>query len=135
ATLKGGEEGDREVAVRAAEVLRRAKVSCRVAEGTCLRLGGRVAEATEALRDLLFEDPKSVPAWVARGEAFLSMGNTLLAGLHFDRALEIDGSCADALSLKDIIRPTLAAPASRETSGRDMSASPVPPPPSPPPPP
>lgn len=55
ATLKGGEEGDREVAVRAAEVLRRAKVSCRVAEGTCLRLGGRVAEATEALRDLLFE--------------------------------------------------------------------------------
>lgn len=35
-----------------------------------------------------------------RGRAFLSMQNQLLAGLHFDRALELDPNCTDAAELK-----------------------------------
>ena len=64
-----------------------------------------------------------MPAWVARGEAFLSMGSPLLAGLHFDRALEIDDACADALSLKDKLRLTFADPSRGRASYRDAPES------------
>lgn len=59
AATKGGEKSrKREKGGKiglAEAILRRAKVECRVAEGTCLLRGGRAAEATEALRDLLLE--------------------------------------------------------------------------------
>lgn len=40
------------------------------------------------------QDPENVPAWVARGEAFLAMGTPLLANLHFDRAVRLDPKCS-----------------------------------------
>lgn len=55
AAVAGGREGEVKAMARAMTVVRRAKATCRVAEGACLLRGGRAAEATEALRDLLFE--------------------------------------------------------------------------------
>lgn len=48
-------EGKGGSVVGAMNVLRGAKVECRVAEGSCLMRAGRAAGATEALRDLLLE--------------------------------------------------------------------------------
>lgn len=50
------------------------------------------------------QDPESVPAWVARGESFLAMGNPLIAGLHFDRALTLDPTCEKAAAHKKTLR-------------------------------
>lgn len=49
------EEGARKEMTGGLEVLRRAKAACRVAEGACLRRGGRAAESTDTLRNFLFE--------------------------------------------------------------------------------
>lgn len=54
------------------------------------------------------QDPKSVPAWVARGESFLALDAPLLAGLHFDRALGLDSGCAAAAKHKESLRRFLA---------------------------
>lgn len=63
------------------------------------------------------QDPGSVPAWVARGEAFVAMGIPLLAGLHFDRALALDPACDPATVHKENLRmkdaKTLAAEEAR----------------------
>lgn len=46
------------------------------------------------------------------------MGNPLIAGLHFDRALELDSACADAAGFKENLRlgslPMVAADETRE---------------------
>ncbi|CAM9176108.1 unnamed protein product [Ectocarpus sp. 12 AP-2014] len=96
----GRKNDEAEEIPKALEVLRRAKAACRVAEAACLLRGGRVAQSTEVLRELLFEESKSVAAWVARGESFLAMDAPLLAGLHFDRALELDKGCVAAATHK-----------------------------------
>lgn len=49
-----------------------------------------------------------MPAWVARGESFLALGTPLLAGLHFDRALELDPACAAAAQHKENLRRLLS---------------------------
>eukprot|EP00752_Nemacystus_decipiens_P001327 g1317.t1 len=102
------EEAARREMAAALEVLRRARAACRVAEAACLLRGGRTAESTETLRDLLLEDPKGVPAWVARGESFLALDAPLLAGLHFDRALELDPGCTAAARHKENLRRLLS---------------------------
>ncbi|CAM9722477.1 unnamed protein product, partial [Discosporangium mesarthrocarpum] len=66
------------------------KKACYMTAAACLSRSGRVAEATETLRDLLLEDPNNVPAWMARGEAFQAMGTPLLAELHLERALALE---------------------------------------------
>ncbi|CBN76531.1 conserved unknown protein [Ectocarpus siliculosus] len=104
AQADGRENDEPEEIPKALEVLRRAKAACRVAEAACLLRGGRVAQSTEVLRELLFEDSKSVAAWVARGESFLAMNAPLLAGLHFDRALELDKGCVAAATHKQNLR-------------------------------
>ncbi|CAM9337211.1 unnamed protein product [Scytosiphon promiscuus] len=122
-----GERGEEGARVEMAEVLgvvRRAKTVCRVAEGACLVRGGRVAESTETLRKSLFENPTSVASWVARGEAFLAMKAPLLAGLHFDRALELDRGCGSAASFKESLRRLLSADA-EATSTKAASAAAV----------
>ncbi|CAN0167291.1 unnamed protein product [Ectocarpus sp. 12 AP-2014] len=104
AQADGRENDEAEEIPKALEVLRRAKSACRVAEAACLLRGGRVAQSTEVLRELLFEDSESVAAWVARGESFLAMNAPLLAGLHFDRALELDKGCVAAATHKKNLR-------------------------------
>lgn len=49
------EEGAQKEMAGALEVLRQAKAACRIAEAACLLRGGRAAESTETLRNLLFE--------------------------------------------------------------------------------
>ncbi|CAB1097183.1 unnamed protein product [Ectocarpus sp. CCAP 1310/34] len=105
----GRENDGAEEILKALEVVRRAKAACRVAEAACLLRGGRVAQSTEVLRELLFEDSKSVAAWVARGESFLAMNAPLLAGLHFDRALELDEGCVAAATHKKNLRRQISS--------------------------
>ncbi|CAM9205007.1 unnamed protein product [Ectocarpus sp. 4 AP-2014] len=114
ARADGRENDEAEEIPKPLEVLGRAKAACRVAEAACLLRGGRVAQSTEVLRELLFEDSKSVAAWVARGESFLAMNAPLLAGLHFDRALELDKGCVAAATHKKKLR---------QVSSESMSAA------------
>lgn len=55
AQADGRQNDEAEEIPKALEVLRRAKAACRVAEAACLLRGGRVAQSTEVLRELLFE--------------------------------------------------------------------------------
>eukprot|EP00903_Cladosiphon_okamuranus_P007191 g6982.t1 len=118
------EESAKKEMAGALEVLCGAKAACRVAEAACQLRAGRAAESTETLRNLLFEDPKRVPAWLARGESFLVLDAPLLAGLHFDRALELDPGCAAAARHKEKLRRLSSddsAPAATDvpSGGRD----------------
>ena len=48
-----------------------------------------VQAATGPLRDVLLADERCIPAWVARGRCFASMGAFLLAALHFQQACQL----------------------------------------------
>ena len=62
---------------------------------------------------------------MARGESFLALDAPLLAGLHFDRALELDPGCAAAARHKESLRRSISresAPAPHAPSaGRNPS--------------
>jgi len=69
------------------------------------RLGGRQLRAGQAdacmatCRRLLFQHPTFTRAWLLRGKAFACVGALLLAQLHFDRALQLDGFKPGAVEL------------------------------------
>ncbi|CAM9795511.1 unnamed protein product, partial [Choristocarpus tenellus] len=85
-------------------VVQTVKKDCAMTEAACFLGASRIAEATETLRDLLFEDAQHVPAWVARGEAFQAMGNPMLAELHFERALSFEPENPSALKHLERLR-------------------------------
>lgn len=64
-----------------------------------------------------------MPAWVARGESFLALDAPLLAGLHFDRALELDRGCAAAEKHKNNLRRLLSTDAAATMTGDDSGSA------------
>lgn len=57
--------------------------------GTCHLQLSRLAVASDAFKEVLLRDDAYVPAWVERGSAFERMGASLLAMLHFSRAVDL----------------------------------------------
>ncbi|KAI9992846.1 hypothetical protein PInf_014759 [Phytophthora infestans] len=58
--------------------------------GSCDLEEGRLAAATEALKEVLIRDDIHITAWWKRGEAFERMNAPLLAMLHYNRIATLD---------------------------------------------